>query len=358
MDPADLNKLQAELESYADSYTIGKSEDSNITMVTSALLSEPSQDFPLEYHLAKAKEIADLLKDVSKFIPPFRAVFSPEDNPVMAADWALKSQALQAAAARTCTYITPSESALQCPCSLTDINISEPPLVKHLGWPSACSPDSLLRHTIFDFDVPPPLPTKKTFIYDHLKAMDPCSHPSLLHHHGQFLRHNPGPIPQQIMIPMFSYCSTSMHHNIVTAVKWTEDFDIDPKFHDRLDERLSWRGTTTGMQKAKFVETRWRNLPRIRLVGWANERNGTAPVLPPTKLPNERVGEARPIAKARLNPAMLDVTFIGKPHSCTQSVCEIIAEEFEFRDWQDEATAANYKYVLDVSNLCHSPMMC
>jgi hypothetical protein len=232
MDPADLNRLQAELESYVDSYTIGKSEDSNITMVASALLSEPSQDFPLEYHLGNAKQIADMLKDVSKFIPPFRAVFSPEDNPLMAADWELKSQALQAAAAGTCTYITPSESALKCPYILADINISEPPPAKHLGWPSACSPDSLLRHTTFDFDIPPPPPTKKTFIYDHLKAMDPCSHPSLLHHHGQFLRHNPGPIPQQIMIPMFSYCSTSMHHNIVTAVKWTDDFDIDPIFHE------------------------------------------------------------------------------------------------------------------------------
>jgi hypothetical protein len=126
----------------------------------------------------------------------------------------------------------------------------------------------------------------------------------------------------------------------------------------RLDERLSWRGTTTGFQKAAFVETRWRNLPRIRLVGWANERNGTAPVLPPTKSPSERVGEARLIAKARLNPAMLDVTFIHKPHSCTPEVCEIIEEEFEFRDWQNEATAANYKYVLDVSALCHPQTIC
>jgi hypothetical protein len=104
------------------------------------------------------------------------------------------------------------------------------------------------------------------------------------------------------------------------------------------------------MQKAEFVDTHWRSLPRIRLVGWANERNGTASVLRSTKSKSERVGEGRQVAKARLNPAMLDVTFIGKPHSCTQAVCEIIEEEFEFRDWQDAAAAGNYKYMLDVSN--------
>jgi hypothetical protein len=106
MDPVDLNRLQVEHESHKDSYTIGKIEDSEITMVASALLSEPSQDFPLEYHLAKAKEIADMLQEVSRFIPPFRAVFSPYDNPTMTTDWDLKSQALQAAAVRTCAYIT------------------------------------------------------------------------------------------------------------------------------------------------------------------------------------------------------------------------------------------------------------
>lgn len=234
-----------------------------------------------------------------------------------------------------------------------DINISKPLPVKHLGWLSACPPESLLRHTTFENDVPLSTSNNKTFIYDHSKAMDPCSHPSLLRHHGQFLSYIKGPIPDQVMIPIFSYCSTTMHNDIVSAFNSDNPPDIDPDFEDRLDERLSWRGSTTGMDQKE--DMRWRNLPRFRLVQWANERNGTASVLRPTKSRNERVGEGKLVAKARLNPAMLDVTFVHKPEWCTPpAVCEIIEEEFEFREYQDEAAAANYKYVLDVSTPCPS----
>jgi hypothetical protein len=228
--------------------------------------------------------------------------------------------------------------------------MNETPPIKHLGWPSSCSPRSSLRHTTFNLDVPPTPSSKKTFIHDHSKAMDPCSHPSLLHHHGQFLRGGQGHIPDQIMIPTFSFCSTSLDHDIVTAIKWTEELspDINPKFQDRLDERLTWRGSTTGMWQAE--DTKWRNGHRIRLVGWANERNGTVSVLQPTKSRNERVGEGQLVAKARLNPAMLDITFVGKPHSCTDAVCETIEEELEFRNWRNPGVAGHYKYLLDVSN--------
>jgi hypothetical protein len=111
MDPVDLNKIQKDLESHRDSYTIGKSEYSGITMVASAL-PEPGPDSPAHFCIGQAKSIADILKDVSAFIPPFRAVFSPDDNPIMAIDWELKKQALEAAAAGTCTCIFPSDSAL------------------------------------------------------------------------------------------------------------------------------------------------------------------------------------------------------------------------------------------------------
>jgi hypothetical protein len=123
--------------------------------------------------------------------------------------------------------------------------------------------------------------------------------------------------------------------------------EVDPNFQDRLDERLLWRGSTTGMVQAEDMY--WRNLQRIRPVGWASERNGTVSVLHSTTSRNERVGEGRPIAKARLHPAMLDITFAGKPHSCEQAVCGTIEEEFEFRDWVGPVMAGNYKYVLDVS---------
>ena len=87
----------------------------------------------------------------------------------------------------------------------------------------------------------------------------------------------------------------------------------------------------------------------MRLVRWANEWNGTVSVLQSAKSRSERVGPGKPITKARLNPAMLDVAFVNKAHQCISAVCETIDEEFEFRRYQDQAAAANYKYILDVS---------
>jgi len=106
MDPVDLNKLQAEYESHRDSYTLGKTEDSEITVVATAL-PPPGPGSPTASHLSQAGVIVALLKDVEKFIPPFRAVFSPHDNPNQPTDWELKTQALKAAAAGTCPYRSP-----------------------------------------------------------------------------------------------------------------------------------------------------------------------------------------------------------------------------------------------------------
>ena len=103
VDPVDLNRIQSQLETERDSYTIGKTGDSKVTMVASAL-PEPGPDSPTRHFVAQANEIADMLSQVSDFIPPFRATFSPHDNPHVVADWTLKAHALQAATAGTCTY--------------------------------------------------------------------------------------------------------------------------------------------------------------------------------------------------------------------------------------------------------------
>ena len=102
INPVDLNRLQTEHEVQRDSFTLGKTNDSEVKLVTWAL-PNPDEGFNLEYHLGKAKEIARMLDEVAQFIPPFRAVFSPHDNPTTTTDWELKTHALQAAAARTCT---------------------------------------------------------------------------------------------------------------------------------------------------------------------------------------------------------------------------------------------------------------
>ncbi|KAG2068523.1 hypothetical protein BDR04DRAFT_1208651 [Suillus decipiens] len=61
-------------------------------------------------------------------------------------------------------------------------------------------------------------------------------------------------------MPHFSFCSTLLHHDIRAAVSygWVEDLpnSDNPPWEERVDERLLWRGTNTGIFHG--ANTRWR----------------------------------------------------------------------------------------------------
>jgi len=182
--------------------------------------------------------------------------------------------------------------------------------------------------------------------------MDPCEHPDLFHHHGQFLSHNNGPSPQPVMVPEFSYCSTTIHHNIRFPLPygWIDDIyprTDDPEFEDKLDERLLWRGSNTGMFHSS--KSRWDHSHRDFLVAFSNLLEGTLKVLPPNRATNEVLGELKELRMSRLNPAMMDIAFAGKPIACSPGTCELLEEIYPWRGRQSIQEAGNYKYVLDVS---------
>ncbi|GLB41254.1 putative glycosyltransferase family 90 protein [Lyophyllum shimeji] len=335
MNPKDLQEIQSEWEGHADSWTIGKTADSPISLVNSTL---PRKERGQHDLATGAYQVMDLLKDVEEFIPPFRAVFSPHDNPNLHTDFELKSEALKHAAAGTF------------------LDINNPPPVKLTGWLSACDPNSPAWRDPIDWDGRASPQRTKSFIYKHREAMDPCLHPSLLLLHGQFLSHRKGPVAHRRMIPQFSYCPTLLHHDITPAmpINWVPDvlprFD-DPEWGAKVDERLQWRGSNTGIWHAK--RTRWRDAQRARLVEWANMgMEGNLSVLrPPVGNGDgwqQRVGEPVDVRKARYAPAMLDVAFAGKPLSCAGEMCEELARIFEFRKPQSFKAAGQYKYILDV----------
>lgn len=99
MDPADLQRLEYEWEGHGDTYTIGKVDGSPIDIVNFTL---PEGIDVQERLLQGGYEFIELLEEVQEFIPPFRAIFSPHDNPNLPLDYELKSMALEAAAAHTC----------------------------------------------------------------------------------------------------------------------------------------------------------------------------------------------------------------------------------------------------------------
>lgn len=180
--------------------------------------------------------------------------------------------------------------------------------------------------------------------------MDPCAHPHLLLLHGQFLSHNDGPGPQKSLVPEFSSCSTQVHHNIrlPTPYGWLDDLppQDNPKWEQRLNERLLWRGLNTGIFHAKHIK--WQESHRIRTVRDANALNGTLTILPPVHSPSDLMGSHKVVKKAHLNPALLDIAFADKPISCAQAECDKLRKDYTWRERQDNQEAGKYKYVLDV----------
>ncbi|KAF8650711.1 hypothetical protein AX16_005084 [Volvariella volvacea WC 439] len=355
MDPNDLQALQHEWEAHADSYTIGKVADGKLQILNHTLPYDEKSRTNLMWG---GRQIVEMLEDVQEYIPPFRAIFSPHDNPNLHIDWELRQMAIKAAAAGK--YI----------------DIKNPPEVKLHGWISSCDPRSPAWRDPISWNTSPPPPnenTPKTFIYDHRLAMDPCIHPSHLLLHGQFISHHTGPVPHRFMPPQFSYCATTLHHDILpaNAMNWVEDVsrDDDPEFRMKKEERLQWRGTNTGIWHAKGK--RWWDAQRVRLIRWAETVENPVPgtsrhvgvngdeeevyyygdnvtVLPPWTNEGERLGAFVRDKRSKWAPAMLDVAFAGEPNSCEKETCSVLRRTYEYRRAHNIKAQGQYKYILDV----------
>ncbi|PPQ65974.1 hypothetical protein CVT24_011191 [Panaeolus cyanescens] len=329
LDPADLAKIHSQNEVKEDSYTIGKNESGDVVK----LLTYAFREGAYEQLIVNTEGPVDLLNEVATYLPPFRMTLSPHDGPNLLSDYKVRSAALSAAGAKK------------------TLKVDDLPRIHELGWVSACPPRSPARRKPIDLDNPPPPSTKKSFIYDHVLAMDPCLHPNLLHYHGQFLSHNQGPTPQRALVPEFSQCSTTIHHNIriPTSYEWIEDIyprSNDPEWEDRQDERLLWRGSNTGIFHTKKM--RWQNSHRDFLVRYTNELNGTVKVLPHDTLPGERMERLREYKKGLVNTAMIDIAFGGAVNGCDGETCKVLAETYPYRERQSIKQAGKYKYVLDI----------
>lgn len=121
----------------------------------------------------------------------------------------------------------------------------------HLGWASACAPHKPLREkkvgTLPDLDAM--WSADKTYVWDHKAVMDPCTNPDLVHLMGFLSAHGRGPGPSFQMYPVMAMCKTYLHSDVlgVSAEAWTEDVGDDPEWDDKADNRLLWRGKTTGI---------------------------------------------------------------------------------------------------------------
>ncbi|KAJ3886481.1 glycosyl transferase family 90-domain-containing protein [Lentinula edodes] len=330
LEPSYLLELQAEREFKQDTFTIGKNAEGKLDILQTSF-----QEGAYDQLIWIANKVLDILRDIEDDLPFFRATFTPHDGPNLMTDYVVKSTLLEAAS--TDSYIGKEQL----------------PPIHRLGWLSACDPESPARRIDFNLDGPRPPKPKKSFIHDHLLTMDPCLHPDLFWVHGQFLSHDTGPNPYSTMIPEFSSCSTSLHHNIrfPTPYGWIEDIlprSDDPDFADKTDERLLWRGTNTGIHHSP--RTRWQSSQRDTLVRIANEVNGTLEYLVPPDpgYEDQPVDNPKTARRARLNPAMMDAAFVREPSQCVEPTCSQMKQIYEYKNMQSMKAAGNYKYVLDV----------
>ncbi|KAE9390089.1 hypothetical protein BT96DRAFT_1002581 [Gymnopus androsaceus JB14] len=330
LEPRELFALQAERELAKDSYTIGKNAQGKLDILGTSFNEGRYDDL-----IRHGQMIVELLKNIEDLLPSFRATFSPHDSPYLMTDYVVKSTLLEAASTKS--YIGKNDL----------------PSIHHLGWRSACHPESLARLIDFDLDGPQPPKPEKTFIHNHRQSMDPCLHPSLFWLHGQFLSHEYGPDPNPAMIPEFSSCTTTLHHNIriPTPYGWIEDIlprSDDPDFDEKVDERLLWRGSNTGIFHSS--DYRWQNSHRDKLVRYVSELNGTIDYLVPPKpgYEDQPLGPSQTARKARINPATMDMGFVEKPSQCREPTCNLMEQIYDYKKMQSIKDAGNYKYVFDV----------
>ncbi|KAF8841138.1 hypothetical protein BDN67DRAFT_929060, partial [Paxillus ammoniavirescens] len=334
--PYDLAITQEELEQQKGVVTVCKT-------ATSARLEIVSETLPKNRRAELQRTIENilgLLKDVQHELPPMRITFSPYDNPSMLSDWRIKNMTLEAAAKGT------------------TIKRTELPAVKEAGWVQACPPDSPARLH------PPSLPPlsmttnisslPKTFVASHRATMDPCMHPSLLTSHGQFLSHKAGPFPQHTLVPRFSLCASLLHHDIRPPVPyaWTSGADAEAEgdlpWDMKVDGRLGWRGSTTGMYASP--DSAWMHSHRARFVTAMSELAGNVSVLGVPRDASVPVGVPEEVRMGVINPAWMDVAFAGEPVACDEDegTCEAMEEMWEFRRWQSRREEGRYKFIFDI----------
>lgn len=135
------------------------------------------------------------------------------------------------------------------------------------GWAQICPPSSALRQV-------PPVderlqkhriytePKRRSFIYDHVEAMDLCSHPDWQLIHG--FTAWPGPRPG-ILYPLFVSTTTSMHSDLLVPPidQYDRPKGNDPAWEDKKYDKVIWRGTTTGADLNIEHHRKWSQRPRL-----------------------------------------------------------------------------------------------
>lgn len=280
---------------------------------------------------ARADDQANILEPFLHLLNDFRATFTIHDQPSIQLEAGPQKELVDAALAQSV--------------------VSHPNDVDHFhrDWKKMCPDDSPLHRGEEE-----PHGTK-SFINDHLPAMDPCTHPSIMAKHGMFLEvhdENSHPKPHNTLYPVFALSKTALNGDIlVTPFFRTGRHDVgyDPKWSQKQGQ-MYWRGRPTGMEHNHGASSEWRHSQRERLHWLANSKSDEGvEVMEPT----DARGMAKMVthSKQKLGEYYTNAKLVGGPWQCSSEdgSCDEMKAEIDFAQVESSDKANEYKYILDVS---------
>ncbi|KAL7415711.1 glycosyl transferase family 90-domain-containing protein [Mrakia frigida] len=118
--------------------------------------------------------------------------------------------------------------------------------------------------------------TSKSFIFDRVRAEDVCLNPAILSLQGIYLEphtRDSHPRPHSMLLPMLSFAKTTANGDILAAPldQFAHGRGKDPVWAKKSDERMVWRGATTGIYHNSLHP--WRSSHRSRLALLTNSHS-------------------------------------------------------------------------------------
>lgn len=297
-----------------------------------------------EGHLARAKDLANLIKSFSSILPDddhlhdqlVNLTFTKHDQPAVQMTWGRKQKMIDMA--NLGEYFSPSEYI-------------QPPNPKLSNWANACPPSSSLYLNESNLPFPPSSSneqlittdlTKKSFIFDHLSGMEVCSHPESMNLHG--FTSSPGTNNVEL-VPLFTFAKASTQSDVlVTPLEQYSDTYIgdDPDWKYKKVSKLLWRGSTTGAEfKAGY---KWEDSQRARLHLMSHRTDGRINVLNS----QDRSTETLNLNRKDINSLFMDTSFSGGPVQCDPDTCQLMDQIFDFAPTMGLDESYQYKYLIDV----------
>ncbi|GAA6051318.1 hypothetical protein NBRC10513_000329 [Rhodotorula toruloides] len=293
---------------------------------------------PMKTTNDRSDQTLKLLENIAEFLPEMNLTFTGHDTPWVTMSGEARVKHVEAA--RAGKFLTSDEAN-----DFMDNWAWD-------GWAQICSPDSALRqvpsvderlqkHRIYTE------PKRRSFIYDHVEAMDLCTHPDWQLIHG--FTAWPGPRPG-ILYPLFVSTTTSMHSDLLVPPidQYDRPKGNDPAWEEKKYNKVIWRGTTTGADLNVEHHRKWSQRPR--LCRFPFQSGSVKLPFAPADKPSRPGPVSTLVSRAQaLAQEWFDFAFLGSARQCDDpKVCAEFEKDFLWSDWVSESEQNEYKYMLDV----------